>query len=408
VTLQTDRALGVGDLARVGKGTPTGEWFRKHWLVVGVAAELRDIPRAVRILGEDLVLFRDGAGRPGLLGLHCPHRDTSLEYGDIEERGIRCCYHGWLFDCEGRCLEQPAEPKGSQFYQRVRHLWYPVLEQGGLLFAHLGSDAEHPPPLPEYEPLVSPVGRRQVEPPRHLQYNWFNFFENAPDPNHISILHRDSAYGEQTWGNSFFSYDDIPSFEPFETPYGVKVVLRKPAPSPDTDFVDTMVAAFPSIIQIGDTEYVHVRVADASSLADGSNNTHILFLTPCDDESFLTFTVDHYRGPDHEFFEKLQAKRALEGPKLEARPHDTREHTPFKGSVRREDVVAQSTQRPVGAREVERLGASDRGVILLRRLLLEEIAATQQGARPRGVLPHDAADRRIAFDSFVGLRPRDT
>ena len=399
-------ALALGELAHVGNGTPTGEWFRRHWLAVAVSDELRDIPRAVRILGEDLVIFRDGQGRPGMLGLHCPHRDTSLEYGDIEASGLRCCYHGWLFDVEGRCLDQPAEPKGSSFHERVRHLWYPVREQGGLVFAYLGPEREDPPHLPEYEPLVSTQGIRHVEPVRKLAYNWFNFFENAPDPDHISVLHRFSAYGDQTWGNRFFQFEDMPSFEPKETAYGVQVMLRKPGPTPDTDFVDTMVAAFPSMIQIGDTEYVHVRVEDASSLAKGSNNTHILFLTPCDDDSFLVFTVDHYTGPDPQFFEKLKATRALEGPKLEARPDDTREYTPFRGSVRREDVVAQATQRPVGQREVERLGASDRGVILLRRLLLEEIDATQRGARPRGVLPRDATDRRVRFDSFVGVRQR--
>ena len=114
--------LELGELAQVGRGTPTGEWFRRHWLAVAVSDELRDIPRAVRILGEDLVVFRDGQGRAGLLGLHCPHRDTSLEYAGIEACGLRCCYHGWLFDVEGRCLEQPAEPKSSTFHQRVRHL----------------------------------------------------------------------------------------------------------------------------------------------------------------------------------------------------------------------------------------------------------------------------------------------
>jgi hypothetical protein len=182
--------------------------------------------------------------------------------------------------------------------------------------------------------------------------------------------------------------------------------MRKPGPTSGTDFVDTMVAAFPSIIQIGDTEYVHVRAEDLSSLENGSNNTHILFLTPCDDDSFLVFTVDHYTGPDPLFFEKLKARRVQEGPKLEAKPDDTREHTPFRGSVRREDVVAQATQRPVGQREVERLGVSDRGVILLRRLLLEEIESTLGGARPRAVLAHGATDRKVVFDSFVGVRRR--
>src|SRR5437764_1738422 len=121
-----------GDIVRVAAGTPGGEWLRRYWLAVGLAAELPDIPQAIRVLGEELVLFRDGEGRPGLVGAHCPHRGTSLEYGDIEPSGIRCVYHGWLFDVQGQCLEQPAEPKGSTFHQRVRHLAYPVQELGGV------------------------------------------------------------------------------------------------------------------------------------------------------------------------------------------------------------------------------------------------------------------------------------
>jgi phenylpropionate dioxygenase-like ring-hydroxylating dioxygenase large terminal subunit len=96
--------INLSDLAHVGPGTPAGEWFRKYWMPVGSVADLRDIPMNVKVLGEDLVLFRDQSGQIGLLGLHCPHRGTSLEYGDIEARGIRCPYHGWLFDVSGRCL----------------------------------------------------------------------------------------------------------------------------------------------------------------------------------------------------------------------------------------------------------------------------------------------------------------
>ena len=92
------KKLTLADLPYVGRGTPAGEWFRRHWLVVGTSRDLRDIPQAVKVLGEELVLFRDDRGRIGLLGLHCPHRGTSLEYGDIEDGGIRCPYHGWLFD----------------------------------------------------------------------------------------------------------------------------------------------------------------------------------------------------------------------------------------------------------------------------------------------------------------------
>ena len=114
------------ELTEAGPGTPAGELLRRFWQPVGLSAELTDLPRAVRVLGEDLVLFRDGQGRVGLLDAHCAHRGTSLYYGRIEPEGIRCCYHGWLFDAEGRCLDQPCEPPESTYEQRVRQPWYPL------------------------------------------------------------------------------------------------------------------------------------------------------------------------------------------------------------------------------------------------------------------------------------------
>jgi phenylpropionate dioxygenase-like ring-hydroxylating dioxygenase large terminal subunit len=110
---KTKKAVLV-DIPHVGPGTPCGEWFRRYWVAVGTAQELYDIPRAVKILGEELVLFRDQSGQVGLLGEHCPHRGASLEYGDIEDGGLRCPYHGWLFNVRGQCLEMPAEPKDSK------------------------------------------------------------------------------------------------------------------------------------------------------------------------------------------------------------------------------------------------------------------------------------------------------
>ena len=120
------RKIGLADIPHVGPATPGGEWMRRYWLVVGTAGDLHEIPQAVKVLGEELVLFRDQGGQLGLLGLHCPHRGTSLEYGDIEDGGIRCAYHGWLFDVSGQCLEMPAEPKGSNFPQKLKHLSYPA------------------------------------------------------------------------------------------------------------------------------------------------------------------------------------------------------------------------------------------------------------------------------------------
>jgi 5,5'-dehydrodivanillate O-demethylase oxygenase subunit len=399
--------VSLADIPHVGRGTPAGEWFRRYWLVVGTVQDLHDIPQAVKVLGEELVLFRDPEGKLGLLGLHCPHRGTSLEYGDIEDGGIRCPYHGWLFNVGGRCLEMPAEPKDSKFPEKIRHLSYPVRELGGLIFAYMGPDANHPPPLPQYSPLIDRGGQRQIETVRHSAYNWFNFFENSADPAHICILHRHAGYGEQSWGNHFFGYEEMPAFDYFEMDYGMKGVMTKPGPTPDTEFADEMSLAFPSIIQVGDTEFVHAKLDAAKLMRVGSQCEHTLFLTPSDDDHFMIFTVDYYTGPDPEFFEKLKHMRAQEKPKEEVKEYDRRKYVPFKGNIRQEDVMTQSTQGALGERD-EQLGVSDRGVILFRRLVREAIETAWTGGVPRGVLPEERAEEMIQLHSFAGVRTKGT
>jgi phenylpropionate dioxygenase-like ring-hydroxylating dioxygenase large terminal subunit len=401
------KKITLADIAHVGPGTPAGEWFRRYWLAVGTERDLLDIPQAVKVLGEELVLFRDESGKLGLLGLHCPHRGTSLEYGDIEDGGIRCPYHGWLFNVSGRCLEMPAEPKDSKFPQKVRHLSYPVREQGGLIFAYLGPDKDNPPRLPKYSPLVDRGGRRQIEPVRHCDYNWFNFFENSADPAHICILHRHAGYGEQSWGDQFFSYKQMPEFNFVEMDYGMKVVMTKPGPAPGTEWADEMSLAMPSIIQVGDTEFVHAKLDAAALMRHGSQCEHILFLTPGDDDHFMIFTVDYYTGPDPEFFEKLKQMRAREIPKQEVKPYDGRKYMPFKGNIRQEDLMTQSTQGLPGERE-EQLGVSDRGVIKFRSIVLEAIETARKGGLPKGVMPRDRADEMIQLHTFAGVRPAGT
>src|SRR5712692_6585710 len=137
-------------LTQTGPGTPGGALLRRYWQPVALAEELPPggPPRSVRSLGEELVLFRDEGGRPGLLGLHCPHRGADLSYGRLEDGGLRCLYHGWLYDVAGRCLEQPGEPAGSTFKEKIRHTAYPCQEAGGMIFAYLGPG--EPPLLPAY------------------------------------------------------------------------------------------------------------------------------------------------------------------------------------------------------------------------------------------------------------------
>ncbi len=112
-------------------------------------------PLPVRLLGEDLVLFRDEQGRPGLLGIHCSHRGADLSYGRLEDSGLRCVYHGWLYDIEGRCLEQPGEPAGSTFFEKIHHRAYPCVERAKTIFAYLGPG--EPSLFPNYESSVPPA-----------------------------------------------------------------------------------------------------------------------------------------------------------------------------------------------------------------------------------------------------------
>jgi len=403
VNKKSKKKITVADIPHVGPGTPAGEWFRRYWLVVGTTRDLYDIPQAVKVLGESLVLFRDPDGRLGLVGENCPHRGTSLEYGDIEDGGLRCPYHGWLFDIHGQCLEMPAEPRDSKFCQKVKHLAYPVRELGGLIFAYMGADRKNPPPLPNYSPLLDRGGQRQVEPVRHCAYNWFNFFENSADPAHVCILHRHAGYGQQSWGNHFFSPTEMPHVEFIEMNYGMKVVMTKPGPKPGTEFVDEMSLALPGIIQVGDTEFVHAKL-DAAALIDrGSQCAHILFLTPNDDDNFMIFTADNYTGPKANFFEQLKAMRATETSAQEMKPYDKRKYMPYKGNIRQEDLMTQGTQGLLGARK-EQLGVSDRGVIKFRKIVLDAIAKSLGGGRPRGVVAQAKAGDIYKLDTQVGVR----
>ncbi|MGH8229233.1 MAG: Rieske 2Fe-2S domain-containing protein, partial [Steroidobacteraceae bacterium] len=187
-------------LTEVGPGKPMGELMRRYWHPVGLSAKLKDLPVPVRILGEDLVLFRDRSGRPGLLYPRCMHRGTSLVYGRTEDRGIRCCYHGWLFDTQGHCLDQPCEPEGGRHRDATRQPWYPVEERYGFVFAYLGPP-EKRPVLPRYDILENlgkgerfwwsygGFGSTGDETLGVVPYSWIHMNDNVMDPFHVQVLH---------------------------------------------------------------------------------------------------------------------------------------------------------------------------------------------------------------------------
>jgi phenylpropionate dioxygenase-like ring-hydroxylating dioxygenase large terminal subunit len=190
-------------ITEVGPGTPCGEYLRRYWQPVALSDALTTRPKKVKLLGEELILFRDGNGKPGLLHPRCAHRGSSLYYGRVDHLGIRCCYHGWMFDVEGRCLDQPCEPDGGVHKHKVRQPWYPVQERYGLVFAYLGPP-HRMPKLPRFDILenLAPGQRLQaacspgatgytdaaVDVPA-IPYNWLQFWENHVDPYHVWILH---------------------------------------------------------------------------------------------------------------------------------------------------------------------------------------------------------------------------
>ena len=176
-------------ITQTGPGTPGGDLLRRYWQPVALTEEVPEgsAPIAIKVMGEELTLFRDEKGRLGLLGLHCSHRAADLSYGRIEDGGLRCLYHGWLYDVTGRCIEQPGEPAGSTLPDMVNQTAYPVQEKAGMVFAYMGPD--EPPLLPNYPFMRGPEENSYVCKYFH-SCNYLQSNEGNIDPAHLSYLHR--------------------------------------------------------------------------------------------------------------------------------------------------------------------------------------------------------------------------
>src|SRR3990172_4094926 len=170
-----------------GPGTPGGEMIRRYWHPVALSEELLDdVPLPVTIFGEELVLFRDSVGKPQLIGRYCPHRSVDLSYGRVEANGLRCLYHGWLRAGTGRCLQQPGEPAGSTFKDKIRHTAYPCREGGGLILTYMGPGES--PRLPNF-PFLFCRPEQVFATKIHQACNYLQANEGNIDPQHLSFLH---------------------------------------------------------------------------------------------------------------------------------------------------------------------------------------------------------------------------
>jgi phenylpropionate dioxygenase-like ring-hydroxylating dioxygenase large terminal subunit len=366
------------DLTLVAAGTPMGELLRRYWHPVGLSLDAAATPKQVRVLGEDLILFRDGAGKAGLLYPRCAHRGTSLYYGKVEERGIRCCYHGWLYDVQGHCLEQPCEEGGGPRRDRVRQPWYPVEERYGLVFAYLGPP-EKKPVLPRYECLENLKHGESVEAddssigaggPQVVECNWFQHWENVVDPFHVPILHGSFS------GPQFTAQMGImPKVEFSTTASGVKVTSFR---SLENGKVHKRIteAVFPTL-----------RVVPNPRVAKYERVESIGWTLPIDDTHFRIYVAGRVTEPGElgRFRSKMNGK-----PWSELTPD---EHRRFPG-----DYEAQTGQGPITFHSEEHLATSDKGIAFLRRFAEKQLAALAEGRDPAGVA-FDEAGALVTFEA---------
>jgi len=349
------------ELTRVGPGTPCGEYLRRFWQPVAFARDLRDVPLRLRIMGEDVVLFRDQSGRVGLLHLHCSHRGTSLEYGIIAERGIRCCYHGWLYDVDGTVLETPGEPAGSTYRHRICQGAYPTLEYAGLLFAYFGPPARRPA-FPIYDTFDVPGFELRPAARFALPCNWLQIKDNSMDPVHTAFLHALSSGYQFT-----AAFGQVPEMEWQETPVGMIYVATRRV----GELVWVRVADFmaPNVHQFTR------EIEEAGEERIGHRPVIIRWAVPNDDTHTTNFElaqVDPAWGLDAEAIARPGFGQSND------RPYEARQRYPA-------DYDAQSSQRPIAIHALEHLASSDRGVIMLRRIVRDGIRAVARGEEPREI-----------------------
>ena len=370
------------ELTSVGSGTPMGEVLRRYWQPVCLSSDVDELPKLVRILGEELVAFRDLEGRVGVLDAHCAHRGTSLEYGRIEDKGIRCCYHGWLYAVDGQCLEQPGEPPQSTFASKIAQPAYPAREFGGLVFAYMGPPDKEPV-FPRFENLERPgwelFAYRNMSRGAVADCNWLQIQENAMDPVHTAFLH--STISTQQFSDI---YATLPQLDFAETEYGMKYIRAAKLPSGRT-FVRVQENYTPNMRSIAD------NLTPDRPYSEGANL--IGWWVPADDTHTLGFHIEAVDPNDKERISTFA--RAKEG-----RTAGTQEkHRSYEDTQRHpDDKEAQVSQRPIAVHALERLGTTDRGVILFRKLLKRALNDVREGRDPQNVF-RDPAHCRIRIVS---------
>jgi phthalate 4,5-dioxygenase len=394
-------------IARVGPGKPAGEMFRRYWLPALLSQELNEkdgAPARVRLLGEDLVAFRDSEGTVGLVSAYCPHRRAPLFFGRNEECGLRCVYHGWKFDRSGACVDMPSEPPDSLFKTKVRVEAYPTWEGGGIIWTCMSP--QPPPPPPDYEFVRVPETHRVVS-KTFEECNYVQALEGGLDNTHSSILHSKWS-GDVSFLGKYERI--IPRVDVRRTDYGyafsaIRMIEGK-------QYVRISQYFMPSIQLRGTVQQVFRREGEQPTM-DG----HIW--VPVDDchTCVYNFTYSYY--PDvpmpREYAASLEAEQGRGPGELTPDFRLTRNRSndymidrklqkngSFTGinGVNTQDYALQEGMEPIVDRTKEHLGTIDQPIIAARALLLEATQEVAEGRQPRGADPRSHQNVR-ATDDFV-------
>jgi len=388
-------------ITRISPGTPMGNLIRRYWVPALLSEEIPApdcAPARVKLLGEDLVAFRDTQGRIGLIGEHCAHRGTSLFYGRNEECGLRCIYHGWKYDVEGNVVETPAEPAGSDFRNKLRHTAYPTHETNGIIYAYLGP-REKTPLFPNYEWTQVPSDQTYVT-KCLLECNYLQGLEGECDSSHLSFLHR--AFTSER-NQPLYKSDTSPVYETEETDFGVRLIATR-------NFDNQHYVRFSAFVM---PVYGCVPAGRPTNELEGFEiHTYV----PADDTHCWRYDIGFRR--DRAVREDELHRRSQIDPDYTRirnarndylRDRQMQKTVNFTGieDFLNHDACATESMGAIFDRSKEHLGASDKAVIAVRKFFLSAVKELQTGHEP----PHLVREARHNWfphiDCFAHMVPQD-
>jgi phthalate 4,5-dioxygenase oxygenase subunit len=401
-------------VTRVGPGTLMGELMRHYWIPALASTELPapdGAPVRVKLLGEELIAFRDSSGQIGLLASACPHRGASLFFGRNEECGLRCVYHGWKYDVTGQCVDMPSEPAESSFKQKIKTTAYPCRERGGLIWAYLGR--REPPPLPDLEPNMLPEGTYSVGMTLR-ECNWLQALEGDIDTSHLQILHFGAVKPEEAGTGTMGYYglqDRAPRYEVTDTPAGTMYGAYRPA-GDDSYYWRIAQFLFPCYTMIPTGLLGHQIICRAWVPLD---DEHTMFYSlssmasrrpsATGEDPSLGFRGLRYLPNSDDWFGRSRLVQSKDNDYLIDRDKQRRmeSYTGIEG-VPVQDAMVTESMGPIGDRTQEHLGSTDVMIIRTRRRLI----AAAKALRDSGTLPPGAEDPTVYRVRSGGvILPRD-